>query len=211
MHFATRQTSSFTVHAVAEILGFAKDAVVANYDSIVKELLSCAFTFMREHRDKLWVHWNMRNLTYGFEHLEHRYKLVGNGEPPVIPVENRVNLDAILREKYGSGYAANPRMKTLMELNGQPLVQFLTGAEEAAAFKAGEFIRMNSSTMAKVEFFRSVVVLAHAGRLRTASKGWGSLVDRLVEARLSKVVLLVLGLLGGLVALWQIFLWVSGH
>ena len=101
-------------------------------------------------------------------------------------------------------------MKTLVELNGPPLAQFLTGAEEAVAFKAREFIRMNSSTMTKVEFFRNVIVLAQAGRLRTASRGWGVRIDRLVEGRAAKVVLLVLGLLGGIAAIWQIGLWLRG-
>ena len=39
MHFATRQTVSFTIHAVAESLRIDKDDVTSRYDEIEKELL----------------------------------------------------------------------------------------------------------------------------------------------------------------------------
>ena len=36
----------------------------------------------------------------------------------------------------------------------------LTGEQEAEAFKKKDFIRMHASTLAKVEFFRHVIILA---------------------------------------------------
>ncbi len=88
MHYATRQTVSFAVHTVAELLGIQKDQVETKYDEIEKEMLAHFFTFLRDALDRYWVHWNMRNITYGFEHLEHRSRRLGNPAPPHLDVEH---------------------------------------------------------------------------------------------------------------------------
>src|ERR1700730_12985432 len=100
MHFPTRQTVSFALHAVAESISIPKEDVAKSYDRIERALLERFYDFIRDRREKYWVHWNMRNLTYGFEHLEHRYRLLTGQEPPHIPVEVRLNLNDILKERY---------------------------------------------------------------------------------------------------------------
>jgi hypothetical protein len=82
MHFATRQTTSFSVHAIADLLKIGKDEVEARYNEIEKEMLARFFDFMRDKLDHYWIHWRMQNLTFGFEHLEHRSRYLGNLEPP---------------------------------------------------------------------------------------------------------------------------------
>jgi hypothetical protein len=125
--------------------------------AIESELLERFFVFLRDRREKYWIHWNMRNLTFWFEHLEHRYRSLRKNDPPSVPVEVRLNLNDILRERYGSEYASNPKMKTLMLLNGEIDRRFLEGSQEAEAFLKKDFIRMHSSTICKVEFFRHVI------------------------------------------------------
>jgi hypothetical protein len=39
MHFATRQTTSFSVHAVADLLKIGKDEIESRYNDIEKEML----------------------------------------------------------------------------------------------------------------------------------------------------------------------------
>jgi hypothetical protein len=159
MHYATRQTVSFAIHAVAESLGISKEDVSQNYDRIEKELLKRFYDFIRDRREKYWIHWNMRNIIYGFEHLEHRYRTLSSNEPPHIPIEVRLNLNDLLKERFGSGYAKDPRMKNLMLLNGERDQRFLEGQQESQAFNNKEFIRMNSSTICKVEFFHHIIFL----------------------------------------------------
>ena len=134
MHYATLQTVSFAIHAEAETFGFPKDDIERNYDAVEKALLQRFYSFLRDRRERYWVHWNMRNLTFGFEHLEHRYRLLCRAEPPSVPIEVRLNLNDILKERYGSDYASAPRMKNLMLLNGALDIRFLEGAMEAEAF-----------------------------------------------------------------------------
>jgi hypothetical protein len=149
----------------------------------------------------------MQNLIFGFEHLEHRYRCLCSSEPPHIPIEVRLNLSDILKERYGSDYAQDPKLKSLMLLNGPLDMRFLEGSQEAEAFKAKEFIRMNSSTISKVEFFRHAIVLALRSKLRTSGSGLFLLIDRLLESRSSRVIALFTATVGVFVGPYQIFLW----
>jgi hypothetical protein len=213
MHYATRQTVSFALHAVAESLDIPKDQVESHYDAIESVLLERFFGFLRDRREKYWVHWNMRNLTFGFEHLEHRYRSLCKAEPPSVPVEVRLNLNDILRQRYGSDYASDPKMKNLMLLNGEIDRRFLEGRQEAEAFLKKEFIRMHSSTICKVEFFRHVIRFAIEGKLRTAGKGFFARIDRLLEGRAARVIAFV-GAVAGVIsipiAVYHVILWIHG-
>ncbi len=208
MHYATRQIVSFAVHTTAELLRVDKNDVESRYDDIEKEMLARFFDFLRDRLDRYWIHWNMRNITFGFEHLEHRSRCLGNADPPILHVDQRLNLNDIFSERYGPDFAPHPKMKNLILFNGALPQTFLDGPQEAAAFKAKEFIRMNTSTICKVEFFRYAIIAAERGKLRTAGKGWGVWIDRLLESRVAKIVTLAAALFGVLVGLYQIFLWV---
>jgi hypothetical protein len=83
MHFATRQTVSFSVHAAADLMGISREDVAFRYDDIEKKMLADFFGFLRDRLDRNWIHWNMRNLTFGFEHLEHRSRRLGNPDGAV--------------------------------------------------------------------------------------------------------------------------------
>ena len=36
------------------------------YNDIDKKMLESFYEYVREHRDADWVHWNMRDINYGF-------------------------------------------------------------------------------------------------------------------------------------------------
>lgn len=206
-HFATDQTKSFSTHAVAEALKIPKANVAERFPEVEKKLLDEFYEFVRDRRDKYWVHWNMRNLTYGFEHLEHRYRVLDGGNPPVIPVERRINLNDVVARKYGSNFAKHPKQKSLMEMNGGLHRHFLTGEEEVEAFKAGDFIRMHNSTLVKVGFFRQVLLKLLKGKLKTATNGIGVTIDRIFEHRAARIVGAAATLISVGVAIWQIAIW----
>ena len=207
-HYATEQTLSFSTHAVAEELRIGRDEVIDRFDEVEKELLRIFYAFVRDRRDRYWVHWNMRNLTFGFEHLEHRYRTLGGLDASVIPVERRLNLNDLLADRFGNKYASHPKMKSLMELNGGIHRHFLNGEEEVQAFRNNEFIRMHNSTLCKVGFFYHVIRKLLTGRLKTASKGFGVALDRLFESRWAKAVGLAATIITIAVGLWQLKLWI---
>ena len=86
--------------------------------------------------------------------------MLTKNEPPSIPVEVRLNLNDILKRHFGADYAPDPRMSSLVHLNGRRIQGFLTGKEESEALKNQDFIRMNTSTIAKVGFFSFVISAA---------------------------------------------------
>ena len=206
-HFATEQTVSFSTHSIAEEMSISREDVQGQFDRVEEKLLRDFYGFVRDRRDKFWIHWNMRNLTYGFEHLEHRYRALGGTDAAVIPVERRINLNDMLARKYGSDYAGHPKMKNLMDLNGGVHRHFLTGAEELQAFKNNEFIRMHNSTLCKLGFFHSVIRKALAGKLKTASRGFGIMLDRIFESRWAKFVGLMSGVITLVAVVWSLGSW----
>ena len=208
-HYQTGQTVSFSMHTVAEYLEIPKGDVENQYDDVERELLTQFYDFARDRREKYWVHWNMRNVVYGFEHLEHRYRVLTKKEPPSIPIEVRLNLNDILKRRFGQDYAPDPRMSSLMEMNGARIQGFLSGKEESEAFKNQDFIRMNTSTIAKVGFFSFVISSAQRGKLKTAGHGILNFADRLLESRMARVI----GALGVaitlVVGITQLVIWVK--
>ncbi len=67
---------SFSIHLIAEIHCIAKkDIDVSNYDELEKLMLEDFFLFASEHQHCSWLHWKMLNIVYGFEALEHRYRV----------------------------------------------------------------------------------------------------------------------------------------
>lgn len=159
----------------------------ANLDEIEMDLLSRFYKFARDRRLMHWVHWNMRGQIFGFEHLEHRYRKLTGLDAPNIPVEVRLNLNDILRERYGQDYAPHQQLPNLMRLQGDMPKGFLEGKEEAECFSRREFIRMNESTNTKVHFFRHVIELALRGKLKTAGRSLADRIDQLLESRTSRV------------------------
>ena len=205
MHYKSGQVVSFSTHAIAEELHFNREEVENHYDDVERELLSQFYSFVRDRRDYSWIHWNMRNATYGFEHLAHRFRILSDENAPSIPPENRINLSDLLKDRYGEDYVPHPRLTELMKLNGGVHRDFLQGDAEVQAFKDGRFIELHKSTLSKVGFFRYVIEKMISGRLRVKTRGYGVMVDRLLESRLAKIIALIASLVGVVLAFVQIF------
>ena len=97
------QTKSFSIHKVAEIKKVNFDDIEENYDALEKDMLKEFFEFVKDHSNYNWVHWNMRDINYGFEAIEYRYKVL-SGEPVSIDSNKRYDLARILKNRYGDKY-----------------------------------------------------------------------------------------------------------
>lgn len=182
LHLKSSQMSSFSVHTIAEELDIDKKDIVAHFDLIERVIVERFFKFAESKGDRVyWVHWNMKNINFGFEHLEHRYRILTKNEPFHINEKNRYNLSSMLSHKYGSNYAKHPKMLSLMELNGSKHRDFLTGEEEVSSFKAGEFVKMHKSTMCKVYFFEMVLRKMQSNELKTDTNRFKYFVNELYK------------------------------
>lgn len=166
-NFASGQTESFSIHKVAELAACPPHEIETRYDELEKKMLGEFYDFLETHASYDWVHWNMRDINYGFAALEHRFKVL-RGRPKARLDESRKHdLSRIIVALYGPSYIAHPRMKKLMEKNGIKALDFLDGAGEAAAFENKEFVKLHQSTLRKVDIISNILGRIIDGTLKT--------------------------------------------
>jgi len=57
------------------------DQIEDNYDDLEHKMLEAFFSHVGSYKE--YLHWNMRDINYGFAALEYRYRVL-DGEPIVI-------------------------------------------------------------------------------------------------------------------------------
>lgn len=167
-NIGTGQTVSFALHLSAELTG-TEEGNADDLPRLEKHLLDRFYEFVRSHLDYQWVHWNMRDINYGFPALAHRYRALG-GTPADIPESNLMDLARLLKDYYGEKYAEHPRLTSLARMNDVNLTDYLTGQEESDAFARGELARPHNSTLRKVDLLDNILTKMHNGTLKTGAK-----------------------------------------
>ena len=170
-NFASGQTVSFSIHKSAEQSGIDIGEITAHYDALEKDMLDEYFNYLKTVPTQTFVHWNMRDVNYGFQAIEHRYKVL-KGSPGTVEDTRKVDLARELVALFGKGYAPHGefgRLHSLMELNLITTRDALTGAEEAKAFDDGEFVRLHQSTLRKVDIVANILDRALDGSLKTTA------------------------------------------
>ncbi len=76
-YYGTGQTKSFSIHKIAERKGLNLQQIEERYDNLEKDMLTEFFQFIKDHKNYNWMHWNMRDINYGFEALENRFAVLG--------------------------------------------------------------------------------------------------------------------------------------
>ncbi|HUZ32710.1 MAG TPA: hypothetical protein VMV19_11520 [Xanthobacteraceae bacterium] len=114
--FDTGQTLSFSIHQIAEERRIPLAEIEQHYDELEKEMLTRFYAHVGGHRGMKYIHWNMRDMNYGFAAIEHRFRVLG-GEPIVIEDDKKIDLSRVLVDIYGVGYAGHPRLTSLLEIN----------------------------------------------------------------------------------------------
>lgn len=168
-YLTTAQTKSFSIHKVAELRQIPIDQISENYDQLEKEMLKEFFKFVKEHKDYNWIHWNMRDINYGFEALKHRATILG-ATTFDIKDENKYDLARLLIDKYGKGYSSHPRLPSILEMNKISSKHWLNGDEEAKKFDEKEYVKLHQSTLAKLDVFENILKLAAEESLKTKAK-----------------------------------------
>lgn len=197
------QTISFSIHQVAEINHISFQDIDACYADLEKKMLDDFFSFVNSHQICNWIHWNMRSSNYGFQALEHRYKVLG-GTPIVISDSNKYDLSKLFKEKYGLNYIESPKMENIFKKNEITLKDFLTGTQEVEAFRNNEFAKLYLSTLRKVYAFSVIFKLAIDNELKvntTVFEQYGLSFPGVVEYCKNNVLIMLI---------WQILLLILG-
>jgi hypothetical protein len=191
---------SFSMHLVAETMGIDRTEIHNHYDAIEARMLQDFYDFIGSNGNSFWLHWNMSNINYGFEALIHRFRVLTGNMPRRIEDSRKFNLSILILEKYGKNCVDHPRMTKLMELNGGVHRDFLTGAEEVAAFEAQEYIKLHNSTMSKVYWFQKMLFRLFSGRIKTQRSNINHKINVLLETPVIKL----LGFIAILFTLFQL-------
>ena len=170
-YLASGQTTSFSIHQIAEELGVPYGDINVRYDEIEREMLSRFFEFARRHSGYRWLHWNMRDINYGFAALEHRGRVLG-ATPEHVLDDYKIDLARVLIDLYTPRYVGHPRLQKILELNHIGMRDFLTGQEEADAFDHGQFVKLHLSTLRKVNVIAALAERTETGQLKTRATWW---------------------------------------
>ena len=162
------QTTSFSIHQVAERKGFSASALEQHYNELEKLMLDEFYDYVRRHGSHVWLHWNMRDINYGFPAIAHRYKVL-QGKPEELNENKLVDLSKLLIAIYGKGYIQHPRLKSLIEKNSISDKDFLDGKFEANAFINKQYVKLHQSTLRKVDVLANIVECCANGSLKTNS------------------------------------------
>lgn len=167
--YDTAQTFSFSIHKVAERQGVPTSEIENHYDVLEKKMLDEYYEFVKEHKHCKWIHWNMRDMNYGFYAIDHRYQVLG-GEPFVIANESKYDLGRKVIEMFSNKLIGHPRLEKLIEKNNMTARDFLSGKDEALAFENKEFVKLHQSTLRKVDILQSLVERIIDNQLITEAK-----------------------------------------
>lgn len=162
------QTLSFSIHKIAELKKILPNQINQHYKELEREMLDEYFDFVQKHSQFNWIHINMRNINYGFEAINHRYRVLG-GKPTDINDNQKIDLARLFVDIYGKQYSKHPRFESLYRKNKITMTSFLKGAEEAEAFNKGEYVALHQSTLRKVDNMHNVLSLCVEGDLKTDS------------------------------------------
>jgi hypothetical protein len=134
-------------------------------------MLGAFYAYIGKFQGMKYMHWNMRNINYGFSAIEHRYRVLG-GDPVIIGDEKKIDLSRILIDIYGRDYIDHPRLENLMVKNSIMFLDFLKGEQEAEAFEKRNFVALHQSTLRKVDVLATIAALAHDHHLETNTTWW---------------------------------------
>ncbi|HEX9756960.1 MAG TPA: hypothetical protein VGB26_04070 [Nitrospiria bacterium] len=168
-NYSSGQTASFSIHKIAELQKVKFGDIQNNYDDLEKEMLQEYFDFMKAHKTHDWVHWNMRDINYGFAAIEHRFRVLG-GVPEELEESRKFDLRRALVSLYGTGYIGHPRLENLIKKNKITDLNFLTGKEESEAFDNKEYVKLHQSTLKKVDILANILGRIMDNSLKTNAK-----------------------------------------
>ncbi len=173
-NLSTQQAESFSIHKRAERERILFSCIENHYDDLESAMLQDFFSYLKQYQQTKYLHWNMRDDNYGFQAIEHRYRVLTKNVDLEyrVPESQKFDLALLLKQIYGPTYIEHPRMYNLLNRNNNVPPGFLSGLEEATAFEEKEYNRLHQSSIAKVHAITTVANLAYNQELKTNTSFW---------------------------------------
>ena len=162
------QTRVFSLGLMAERESIPRNAITTRRHDLEKLLLDELSCFLDRMHAKYpaawWFHWAMRDTTFGWPMLEHRFQTLLARNLPLEP-EQLVDLHALLVAERGREFVARPQLLQLAEMNGLAHRDLLTGQVEAEMLAHGDYDAITRSTSRKAETIGHLLVKYLEGAL----------------------------------------------
>ncbi|MBX3484447.1 hypothetical protein [Phenylobacterium sp.] len=194
-----------------------KSAPPAVLDRAELAMLEAFDLFLQGHPHHHWLHWNMRDATFGFDALHRRQRALGGTPGPLPPPSFRIDLASRMFDLYGDRYAAPPsRLETLAARNGLSMANLIKGAEQGERVTRGDYRPVERSLLNRVDLLYSIAIKATEGTLKTDARwydgigGLGQLMHWLKEHPVYLAVTIgggVLAVVATLLKIWDLWPW----
>lgn len=150
----------FAIHLEADKADIPVEQIQDSYRELELRILNSFNNFVRRHQDCIWVHWEMKNVQFGFDAIKHRYEKIVNNTNDYceIPTNKKQNLKIILEGIYGENFVSGPDyLKSLLSENNGKITnnEYLSVDNESQEFEHKNFTSVINSIDTKVEFIRN--------------------------------------------------------
>ncbi len=161
---------AFAEVTTGEVRAFAQADIGEPSEEFV---LQAFFKHLQETQQSLIVHWNMNNADFGFQAMESRWRFTQKTSvaPYAVPRTRLVDLDDLVGEIYGKGYADHPRLTSIAALNEYQSPNMLSGKDEAERLSTKSFNEIRRSVSEKAKLIAFILKRVIAGTLETKNGG----------------------------------------
>lgn len=147
------------------------------------ESLASFAKFARSRNDYCWLHWNMRNAAYGFEHLQERISQLCRDESLAIP-KDRPDLGLVCWQVCGNMPHGNSgKLHGLCKANDITTDGALSPVNVQSKVEAGQWAAVKASALRKVEMVQAVWCRMLDGTLLAVAEETGQHTDAALWSR----------------------------
>lgn len=133
-------------------------------DKIEHDMLQDFFEYVKNNKDKVWLHWNMKNNNFGFSAIEDRFHML-KGNPTHFEEGKLINISVLLKKKYGMNYAKDNmwngklmgKMYDIFMLNHITDSNILDGEREIIEYILKNITPIEQSVLGKLKAFKVIM------------------------------------------------------
>jgi len=199
----------FAIHLEADKADIPKDQIQDSYRELELRILKLYNDFVRRNLDCFWIHWDMKNIHFGFEAIKHRYEKIFESLEDYceIPSNKKKNLRTIIEGMYGDDFVSgSDSLKALMLCNSDNIEDstYLSKDNESSQFENKNFIGVIKSVDLKVEFIKKATKKLSYKKLIVSNKNnYAVFVDTVNHPIITFIGWLV-GIIGLILAIWPV-------
>jgi hypothetical protein len=199
----------FAIHLEADKADIPKDQIQDSYRELELRILKLYNDFTKRHLDCFWIHWDMKNIHFGFEAIKHRYEKIFESLDDYceIPNNKKKNLKTIIEGMYGDNFVSGAdSLKSLMLCNSNNVEDstYLSKDNESFQFENKNFIAMIRSVDLKVEFIKKATKKLSYKKLTVSRKNNYAVFVDTVNHPLTTFIGWLVGIIGLILTIWPV-------